>query len=58
MKKTKGYEENIFSFFSNEPDPEALCVELMDELDRCILGYFASHWRHATLLISQVKTKN
>ncbi|XP_020584838.1 uncharacterized protein LOC110027664 isoform X2 [Phalaenopsis equestris] len=54
MRKTKGYEEHIFSFFSNEPDPEALCVELIDELDKCILGYFAFHWRHATFLISQI----
>ncbi|KAI0518653.1 hypothetical protein KFK09_006089 [Dendrobium nobile] len=54
VRKTTGYEEQIFSFFSNEPDPAALCVQLMDELDRCILGYFAFHWRHATFLISQI----
>ncbi|KAK8956082.1 hypothetical protein KSP40_PGU002537 [Platanthera guangdongensis] len=54
VRKTKGYEEQIFSFFSNEPDSEALSEKLMDELDRCILGYFAFHWRHATFLISQI----
>lgn len=54
VRKTKGYEEQIFSFFSNEPDFEALSEKLMDELDRCILGYFAFHWRHATFLISQI----
>ncbi|KAG0493110.1 hypothetical protein HPP92_006508 [Vanilla planifolia] len=54
VKKTKGYEEQIFAFFSNERDPEALCEKLMDELDRCILGYFAFHWKHATYIISQI----
>ncbi|XP_078429846.1 calmodulin calcium-dependent NAD kinase-like [Wolffia australiana] len=54
LKKTKECEENIFALFAGSPDAETLHVEFLDELDRCILGYFAFHWEHATLMIRQV----
>ncbi|PKA55361.1 hypothetical protein AXF42_Ash004000 [Apostasia shenzhenica] len=54
VRKTHGFEDNIFAAFSSEPDAEALSEKLMDELDRCILGYFAYHWKHAALMISQI----
>ncbi|MQL90647.1 hypothetical protein Taro_023241 [Colocasia esculenta] len=56
LKKAPECEDNIFAFFANEPSPESLYVQLVEELDRCILGYFAFHWTHATLLIRQVLT--
>lgn len=54
LNKTKGCEESIYEFFSNEPGGESLCVKLIEELDRCILSYFAFHWSHASDMISQV----
>ncbi|KAG1368724.1 hypothetical protein COCNU_14G011920 [Cocos nucifera] len=56
LRKTKGCEENIFAFFAGVPNPETLSVKFMEELDRCILGYFAFHWDHATLMITKVLT--
>uniref|UniRef100_A0A1D1XJC2 Toxin PezT n=2 Tax=Anthurium amnicola TaxID=1678845 RepID=A0A1D1XJC2_9ARAE len=56
LMKTKGCEDNMFAFFANQPDPESLYVKLVEELDKCILGYFAFHWTHATLMIRQVFT--
>lgn len=56
LKTNKGCEDNIFAFFANEPNPESLYVKLVEELDKCILAYFAFHWNHATLLVSQVMT--
>ncbi|KAI4998059.1 hypothetical protein ZWY2020_053401 [Hordeum vulgare] len=35
------------------PDADALYVKLVDELERCILAYFAFHWDHATTLVTQ-----
>ncbi|CAA6659006.1 unnamed protein product [Spirodela intermedia] len=54
LRKAKDCEENIFAFFVSSPDPESLHAKLVDELDRCILGYFAFHWSHTTLMIRQV----
>lgn len=54
LKRTKGSEDNIYSFFANESDPDSLYVKLVEELETCILSYFAFHWNHATLLVSQV----
>jgi hypothetical protein len=55
LRKNKGYEENIFAFFQNSQDPETLIVKFIEELDKCILGYFSFHWNYATYIISQVK---
>ncbi|KAK9146457.1 hypothetical protein Sjap_006360 [Stephania japonica] len=53
LKKCKGCEENIFEFFIDHPDAESLYMKFVEELDRCILGYFSFHWNHAPLMISQ-----
>ncbi|KAM7521677.1 hypothetical protein LguiA_011579 [Lonicera macranthoides] len=54
IKKTEGCEENIYSFFANEPDADSLFIKLVEEIERCILSYFAFHWTHAPSMISQV----
>ncbi|XP_020092451.1 uncharacterized protein LOC109712975 isoform X2 [Ananas comosus] len=54
LRKTKECEDNIFAFFANHPNAEDLYVKLIEELDKCILCYFAFHWVHATYIISQV----
>lgn len=54
LKKSKGCEDNIYEYFSKEAEPESLYVKLVEEFDRCILSYFAFHWSHASLMISQV----
>ncbi|XP_068636188.1 calmodulin calcium-dependent NAD kinase-like, partial [Aristolochia californica] len=54
LRKVKGHEENIYSFFANDRDADALYTKLLDELDRCILGYFAYHWSHASLVITRI----
>ncbi|KAF8715852.1 hypothetical protein HU200_026806 [Digitaria exilis] len=56
LRKNKGYEENIFAFFQNNVDPEPLIVKFIEELDKCILGYFSFHWNYATYIITQVLT--
>ncbi|KAF3333079.1 Zeta toxin [Carex littledalei] len=59
LRKTNGYKEKIFAYFAKEPDAEALYVKLMEELEQCILGYFAYHWDQATFMISQaLKAEN
>ncbi|XP_037416734.1 uncharacterized protein LOC119279669 [Triticum dicoccoides] len=54
LKKSEGYEQNLLAFFHNNMDPDALLVKLIEELDRCILGYFSFHWKCATHVITQV----
>ncbi|XWS76304.1 hypothetical protein CRYUN_Cryun01aG0164400 [Craigia yunnanensis] len=54
ISKSEGCEDDIYTFFSNEPDVDSLFVKLVEEFERCILSYFAFHWSHADLLISQV----
>uniref|UniRef100_J3LQY6 Zeta toxin domain-containing protein n=2 Tax=Oryza brachyantha TaxID=4533 RepID=J3LQY6_ORYBR len=56
LKRTKNCMDDIDDFFANMPDSEALYVKFIEELDKCILGYFAFHWDHATALISQALT--
>ncbi|KAF0922237.1 hypothetical protein E2562_029128 [Oryza meyeriana var. granulata] len=56
LKKTKNCMDDIDDFFANTPDSESLYVNFIEELDKCILGYFAFHWDHATTLISQALT--
>ena len=58
LRKNKGYEENIFAFFQNNMDPEPLIVKFIEELDKCIVGYFSFHWKYATYIITQVKAFN
>ncbi|EOX94549.1 P-loop containing nucleoside triphosphate hydrolases superfamily protein [Theobroma cacao] len=54
IRKSEGCEDDIYTFFSNEPDVDSLFVKLVEEFERCILSYFAFHWSHADLMISQV----
>ncbi|KAL8115130.1 hypothetical protein AgCh_021815 [Apium graveolens] len=54
IKKTEGVEENIYAFFSHDPEVDSLFIKLIEEFERCILSYFAFHWRHAHTMISQV----
>ncbi|KAL9395736.1 hypothetical protein Peur_009989 [Populus x canadensis] len=54
IRDCDGCEEDIYAFFSQEPDADSLYVKLVEEFERCILSYFAFHWSHADLLISQV----
>ncbi|KAK7344025.1 hypothetical protein VNO77_13224 [Canavalia gladiata] len=53
LKKPKECEESIFEYLADEKDPD-LYGKLIDEFDRCILGYFAFHWNQASYVISQV----
>ncbi|KAJ3674703.1 hypothetical protein LUZ60_005319 [Juncus effusus] len=54
LRKTQGCEEKIFAYLENNPNAETLYVKLLEELDKCILGYFGFHWDLTTLMISQV----
>lgn len=56
LKRTKNCMDDIDDFFANILDSESLYVKFIEELDKCILGYFAFHWDHATALISQALT--
>ncbi|KAF5200139.1 P-loop containing nucleoside triphosphate hydrolases superfamily protein [Thalictrum thalictroides] len=53
LRKSKGFEENIYEFLSSDAD-DSLYIKLIEEFDRCILGYFAFHWSNASLMVSQV----
>lgn len=54
IKKSEGCEDDIYTFFEGEQDVDSLFVKLVEEFERCILSYFAFHWSHADLMISQV----
>ncbi|KAE9460639.1 hypothetical protein C3L33_07434, partial [Rhododendron williamsianum] len=54
IRKSEGCEENIYAFFADEPDADSLYIKLVEELERCILSYFAFHWSQAHQMISQV----
>lgn len=54
IRKYEGFEDDIYAFFENEPDADSLYVKLVEEFERCILSYFAFHWTHGDVLISQV----
>ncbi|CAK9136687.1 unnamed protein product [Ilex paraguariensis] len=56
LKKPKGSEQSIYEYFANEPNTELLYVKLVEEFERCILGYFAFNWSQASLAISQLLT--
>ncbi|XP_031372130.1 uncharacterized protein LOC116187528 [Punica granatum] len=54
MRKSEGCEDDIYTFFADEPDADSLFVKLVEEFERCTLSYFGFHWSHAELMISQV----
>ncbi|WJZ90021.1 hypothetical protein VitviT2T_009199 [Vitis vinifera] len=53
-RKSEGCEENIYTFFDTELDGDSLFIKLVEEFERCIISYFAFHWSHADLMISQI----
>ncbi|KAJ0769992.1 putative calmodulin calcium-dependent NAD kinase NADKc [Helianthus annuus] len=49
----------MYVYFSNHKEEvESLSIKLVEELERCILSYFAFHWSHASLMINQVRFLN
>ncbi|KAI3972371.1 hypothetical protein MKW92_021524 [Papaver armeniacum] len=54
LRKTDRCEERIYDFVANEADADAVYMKLIEEFDRCILGYFAHNWNRATTMITQV----
>ncbi|GJN24017.1 hypothetical protein PR202_gb11721 [Eleusine coracana subsp. coracana] len=53
LRNTKNCIDDIYEFLANCPNAESLYVKFLEELDKCILGYFGFHWDHATYLISE-----
>lgn len=58
IRKSEGCEDDLYAFFEKEPDADSLFVKLVEEFERCILSYFAFHWSHGDVLISQVSSRN
>ncbi|KAJ9564921.1 hypothetical protein OSB04_000887 [Centaurea solstitialis] len=54
IRKVEGCEEEMYLFFANEPNGDSLFIKLVEELERCILSYFAFHWSNAHFMMSQV----
>lgn len=54
LQKSKGCDQSIFEYLGNEKDSEFLYVKLVNEFEKCILSYFAFHWKQAPFVISQV----
>ena len=54
LRSSKNCMEDIYGFLANVKDAESLYAKFLEELDICILAYFAFHWDHATYLISSV----
>ncbi|XP_042028244.1 calmodulin calcium-dependent NAD kinase-like isoform X2 [Salvia splendens] len=54
LKRSKGVDDKIYEYFSKQPNAEDLYVNLVEEFERCILGYLAFHWSHASHLITQI----
>lgn len=56
LKKKKGCEESIYEYLVDEKDADSLYVKLIQELETCILAYFAFHWDMAPQMVSQALT--
>ncbi|KAK6161394.1 hypothetical protein DH2020_004775 [Rehmannia glutinosa] len=54
LKRSKGVDDKIYEYLANQPNAEDLYVKLVEEFERCILGYLAFHWSQAPVMISQV----
>ncbi|KAL2236445.1 UNVERIFIED_CONTAM: Calmodulin calcium-dependent NAD kinase [Sesamum indicum] len=54
IKKAEGCENDVFEYFASEPDADSLFIKMVEEFERCILSYFAFHWKHTSYMISQV----
>ncbi|XP_022138378.1 uncharacterized protein LOC111009566 [Momordica charantia] len=53
LKKKKGCEESLYDYLVDEKDADSLYVKLIQELETCILSYFAFHWDRAPSMVSQ-----
>ncbi|KAM7462932.1 hypothetical protein LguiA_031053 [Lonicera macranthoides] len=54
LTQSKGADDKMYEYFATQPNADSLYVKLVEELDRCILSYFAFHWSQAPLMITQV----
>ncbi|CAI0559282.1 unnamed protein product [Linum tenue] len=58
LRKIDGCEDNIYDYFARSEGgselEKLLSGKLVEELEKCILSYFAFHWNHAPSLVSQV----
>ncbi|XP_075478295.1 calmodulin calcium-dependent NAD kinase-like [Primulina tabacum] len=54
LKRSKGVDEKIYEYLTNQPNAEEVYVKLVEEFERCIVGYFAFHWSQAPEMINQV----
>lgn len=54
LRRSDGCESAIFEFLAKDPEAECLYVKLIEELERCILTFFAFHWSHSSYMITQV----
>ncbi|MFS7924795.1 putative Zeta toxin domain, P-loop containing nucleoside triphosphate hydrolase [Helianthus anomalus] len=55
VRNSKAFEDDMYVYFSNHKEEvESLSIKLVEELERCILSYFAFHWSQASLMINQV----
>ncbi|GAU31604.1 hypothetical protein TSUD_30660 [Trifolium subterraneum] len=54
LLKSKGCDQSIYEYLANEKNSESLYVKLVDEFEKCILSYFAFHWKQVPYVISQV----
>ena len=55
LRKSEESENDIYAYFSKEPEAKSLYRNLISEFETCILSYFAFHWGQASLMISQVQ---
>ncbi|XP_073027641.1 calmodulin calcium-dependent NAD kinase-like [Primulina eburnea] len=54
LKRSKAVDEKIYEYLTNQPNAEELYVKLVEEFERCIVGYFGFHWSQAPVMINQV----
>ncbi|XP_043696733.1 calmodulin calcium-dependent NAD kinase-like [Telopea speciosissima] len=54
LKKSEGCEDNIYEYFSSDPQADSLFDMLIEAIDRCILAYFSFHWSQTSVMMSQV----
>ncbi|KVH88751.1 hypothetical protein Ccrd_025813 [Cynara cardunculus var. scolymus] len=58
VRSSKAFNDAMYIYFSecfpNKTEVKLLSEKLVEELERCILGYFAFHWSHAPVMIEQV----
>ncbi|CAH1429344.1 unnamed protein product [Lactuca virosa] len=54
VRGSKGFKDGLYVYFSNEKDVDSLCEKLEEELERCVLGYFAFNWSQTSIVINQV----